>query len=118
LKKNALFDLLEGRPVANQVYHWYNVARLWEDIRKAQPGLWCSYSAPVSMWEIAERLGRTDLVTLQRDPTKDYNEKGPFTMTSEEALNDIVAWAISRLHPVVSPQSAVRQDPTSPQAAS
>jgi len=93
LRKNALYDLLHGAPVANQVYHWYNVARLWDDVRTAQPGLWTRYSAPLSMWEIAERLSLTRMVIKQRDPTKDYNEKGPFTMTSEEALQEIVDWA-------------------------
>lgn len=118
LRKNALFDLLTGKRVANQVYHWYNVAGLWEAIRKAQPGLWCPYSAPLSMWEIAERLGLTEQVTMQRDPTKDYNEKGPFTMTSEEALNEIATWATSLPRPAASRQSASLQDPTSPRAES
>jgi hypothetical protein len=95
LKKNSLFDLLNNQPVANNVFHWYHVARLWEDVRKAQPGLWCPYSAPLSMWEIAERLGLTHLVTKDCDRKLDYNEKGPYTMSSVEVLEDIVRWATS-----------------------
>lgn len=95
LKKNALFDLLAGERIANQVYHWYNVERLWDDVQAAQPGLWIPYSAPLSMWEIAEALGRTDQVSRIRDPHLDYNERGPFTMTSEETLKEIVQWATS-----------------------
>jgi hypothetical protein len=95
LRKNALYDLLAGKPVANQVYHWYSVARLWGDVQAAQPGLWLKYSAPLSMWEIAERLERTGQVHLTRDPHKDYGEPGPYTMTSQEVLEDIVRWVKS-----------------------
>lgn len=95
LKKNALFDLLKGAPVANQVYHWYNVDRLWDDVRRAQPGLHTPYSEPLSMWEIAEALGLTHMVIERRDQSKDYNEKGPYTMSSVQALREIVDWATS-----------------------
>lgn len=95
LKKNALYDLINGAPVANQVYHWYNVARLWDDVRTAQPGLWPKYSAPLSMWEIAEKLELTCMAIKQRDPSKDYNEKGPYTMSSVQALQEIVDWVTS-----------------------
>ncbi len=94
LRKNALFDLLQGKWIANQVYHWYPTSWLWGDVLNAQPGkLWTRYSAPLSMWAIAEALGKTDLVKWPYDPQKDYNEEGPYTMSSVEVLEDIVRWA-------------------------
>ena len=95
LKKNALYDLLQGKQIANQVYHWYPTVRLWDDVKAAASRLTCLYSAPLSMWEIAERLGLTDLVTQSCDPRNDYMEPVPYTMTSQEVLEEIVTWAKS-----------------------
>lgn len=93
LRKNALFDLMNSKPVPNQIYQWYNVADLWGNVQTVVRGqLWRPYSAPLSMWEIAERLGVTDLISGPHDPKKEYNEPGPHTMSSLEVLEDIVRW--------------------------
>ena len=94
LRKNSLFDLLSGRSVPNGVYHWYNVEHLWEDVRRATPGIRALYSEHLSMWEIAERLGLTHLVT--KEPGTVYDEVPPYTATSEQILEEICTYVQSQ----------------------
>jgi glycine/D-amino acid oxidase-like deaminating enzyme len=120
LQKNALYDMMRAKPVENLRYHWYPLTRLWDDVQAAKPGLTTLYSDGLLMSEIAQRLypNYTSFLSLKG---KDYNEKGPFIMTSEEALDAIQLWVeqVTSTRPLAaSRQSEVHRDPTSPQAES
>lgn len=88
LRKNALYDLLTGRPTNGGMFHWYAMQDLWGDIMSSGPGISTLLSEAVSMQEIADRFfGGVALVA--GSPDYNYNEAGPFIMSKEEALERI-----------------------------
>lgn len=117
LRKNALWDLLHGRPIANQRYIWYPVSHLWDDLLACRLGLTELYGAPLTMAEIADALHIIPK-WLPYDPKADYNEEASWLMASQEAIRDIVSWATSKRLPATSPQSEGPQDQAFPQAES
>lgn len=114
LRKNALYDLLHNRPVADGIYQWTNVNTLWKTIqpictyvdpktyRRVSP----LYSEPLSMRDIARAL---ELKVGAWNEGEEYNEKGPYTMDREEALRQIVEWVTSTRRPATSPPCACHQ---------
>lgn len=92
LRKNALHDLLTGRPTNDGIFHWYDIRDLWNDITNAQGGIYdAMISEPVSMQEISDRF--FDGVALPPGtPDYNYNERGPFIYTKEEILERIGAF--------------------------
>lgn len=91
LRKNALYDLLSGRVPNGGIYHWYDMKGLWSDITSLAPGITTLLSEAVSMQEIADRFFG-GVALGPGTPDYNYSEPGPFTMTSEEALDRIGAF--------------------------
>ncbi len=83
LKKNALFDLLNDKPVdsisANSRFQFYDVDRVWADVQR----VWSMNvptanitSEPIAMGEIAERIFHRSLAPLE--PSVSYDVRSVY----------------------------------------
>ena len=80
LKKNAIFDLLNDRPVdavpGNARFQFYDIDRLWDDVscvRSAGVGMVNITSEPVEMSAVAREIFGRDMPTPHSDTAPDYD---------------------------------------------